>query len=141
VSTEHAYAPRPPDNLGVAGRALWRAVLSDYRLADHECVLLANVCHQVDLLHDLEAATDAEPVSEDETPGQCRARLAEATTLLGAARAQVARLINGLHLPQLTDDESSEDDEGSSNAQPLTASAYRSQRASNAARARWAKAR
>ena len=57
-------------------------------------------------------------MDETETPGQCRARLSEVTTSLGAARAQVARLINGLRLPQLDEISEGNDDEDSGHYRP-----------------------
>ena len=36
--------PRPPSGLRKSGRALWRAVLTDYELDEHEGAILTQAC-------------------------------------------------------------------------------------------------
>ncbi|MGI8529655.1 MAG: hypothetical protein ACR2KO_09280 [Geodermatophilaceae bacterium] len=51
--------PRPPAGAQQAGRRLWRAVLGDYELAEHELVLLREAVAVVDVCHELQGAVAA----------------------------------------------------------------------------------
>lgn len=48
----------PPAGSGVAGRKLWRAVLSKYELEDHEAALLERACRVADSCALLQAVVD-----------------------------------------------------------------------------------
>ncbi len=48
-------APNPPRGTGKAGAALWRAVLAEYELQEHEMLLLREAVRTVDVLDDLAA--------------------------------------------------------------------------------------
>jgi len=95
-------AVKPPAGLKAAGRALWRAVLADYELAEHERRLLVEACRTVDLCADLQALVDAQgPVlGTAEHP-----KAHPAAVELRQHRIVLARLIAALRIPldDLTD--------------------------------------
>ena len=52
--------PRPPNGLRLSGRALWRAVVRDFELDEHEVVVLREACRTADSLDALQALLDEE---------------------------------------------------------------------------------
>ena len=88
--------PRPPAGLQRSGRVLWRAVLRDYELADHERALLLQAARTADLLDDLEAelrrtgAIVESPQGSKANPAAVEAR---------QQRITFARLIVALRIP------------------------------------------
>jgi hypothetical protein len=56
--------PRAPAGAGEAGRKLWRAVLGEFELAEHELALLRQAVHVADTCQALKGVVDAE--------GSCR---------------------------------------------------------------------
>jgi hypothetical protein len=56
--TETAKAPPVPRGSGPAGRKLWRSVVTDYQLEQHEECLLIQAVRCADLLDDLAEALD-----------------------------------------------------------------------------------
>lgn len=53
---------KPPQGLKSGGRRLWRRVLDDYELDEHEASVLLQACRIVDILDRLQAVIDSEPV-------------------------------------------------------------------------------
>ena len=89
--------PAPPKGTRAAGRRLWRAVLSDYELAEHELTLLRQAVRVADLCEDLQQRVDEEgPVLGD--------RAHPALVELRQQRILLARLIVALRVP-LDDEE------------------------------------
>ena len=89
--------PAAPRGTGPAGRRLWRAVLADYELAEHELILLRQAVRVADLCEDLQRRVDDEgPLLGD--------RAHPALVELRQQRILLARLIVALRVP-LEDEE------------------------------------
>ena len=88
--------PNPPTGAGKAGAALWRAVLGEYELEEHELLLLREAVRTVDTLDSLEALVQSEGAVVDSPQGS------KAHPALVEARQQriaLARLLAALRLP------------------------------------------
>jgi hypothetical protein len=83
---------RYPKGLGASGRRLWKSVLTDYELEQHEEALLVQACRTADTLEDLQCVIDAEGVLLDTKPHPA---LVEARQ----QRLVLARLIVALRVP------------------------------------------
>lgn len=89
--------PSPPPRTGVAGRRLWRAVLADFELAEHEMTLLRQACRVADICDALQAVVDTEgPVSTTRL-GEQRAH--PAVVELRQQRIVLARMVVALRVP------------------------------------------
>lgn len=88
--------PRPPAGLKRSGRALWRAVLADYDLDEHETTLLREACRTADSLDDLQALLDAEGLMGETSQGP---RVHPALVELRQQRITFARLLSALRIP------------------------------------------
>lgn len=89
--------PAVPKGLATAGRRLWRSVLNDYDLDQHEELLLLQACRCVDHLDRLAAEAESAPVTVTNFKGDQVAHPA-----LVEARQQsitLARLLAALRLP------------------------------------------
>lgn len=116
--------PKAPAGLGLSGRRLWKAVLSDYELNPAELVLLEHACRTADTLARLDTALAEADLSVQGSKGQ-----PVANALLKEAREErqlLGRLLDQLGLP----------DDGGSVWDGLTASS----RARKAALQRWRRA-
>ncbi len=89
-------APNPPRGTGRAGARLWRAVLAEYELEEHELLLLREVVRTVDVLDHLAArvAEDGAVVSSSQGD-RAHPALVEARQ----QRITLARLLAALRLP------------------------------------------
>ena len=88
--------PRAPEGAGTAGKRLWKAVLSDFELAEHELVLLRQAVRVADLADQLQAVIEAEgPVLR--VDGQPRTH--PAVIELRQQRIVLARLVVALRVP------------------------------------------
>lgn len=81
-----------PRNLGAAGRRLWRSVMADYELEQHEALLLAQACRTADVVAALDAAVGGELTTDD---GKVRPEIVEARQ----QRIVLARLLAALRVP------------------------------------------
>jgi hypothetical protein len=93
MSTE---APNPPRDLKRSGRALWRAVLSDFDLDEHERQLLHETCRTRDLCDQLQVQLDADGVMSESSQG---VRVHPAAVELRQQRITLARLLAALNVP------------------------------------------
>lgn len=84
--------PAPPKGSGVEGRRLWRAVLNEYELEEHELSLLRQAVRVADLCTALQDRVDAEGIM---VAGRAHPALVE----LRAQRILLARLIVALRVP------------------------------------------
>lgn len=84
--------PRAPAGAGPAGRRLWRAVLSEYELAEHEQTMLRQAVHVADLCETLQVTVDREGLF---VAGRAHPALVE----LRQQRMLLARLIVALRVP------------------------------------------
>lgn len=90
-------APRAPRNLARNGRRLWRSVVSEYDLCEHELALLAAACRTVDRLEDVATALESSELTTRNARGDTVAH-----PLLVEQRQQgiaLARLLASLRLP------------------------------------------
>jgi hypothetical protein len=88
--------PKPPTGTGKAGTALWRDVLAEYELEQHELLLLREAVRTVDVLDALTALVAAEGAFVSSPQGD------KAHPALVEARQQrivLARLLAALRLP------------------------------------------
>ena len=88
--------PKPPSGLRSSGRALWRAVLRDYELDEHETTLLRECCRTADSLDGLQALLDAEGLTSESSQG---VRVHPALVELRQQRLALARLLTALRIP------------------------------------------
>jgi hypothetical protein len=98
--------PRIPAGAGAAGAKLWRAVLDEYELEEHELLLLREAVRTVDTLDALEArvATDG-PLLGSSQGDRAHPALVEARQ----QRIALARLLAALRLPAGEESESGGD--------------------------------
>ncbi|MDP9394869.1 MAG: terminase [Actinomycetota bacterium] len=90
--------PAAPRGTRAAGRRLWRAVLTDYELAEHELTLLRQAVHVADLCEQLQHRVDIDgPLLGD--------RAHPALVELRQQRVLLARLIVALRVPLEEDEE------------------------------------
>lgn len=87
---------KPPTGLRRSGRALWRAVLADFELTEHETVVLREACRTADSLDGLQALLDAEGLMGQTSQGP---RIHPALVELRQQRITLARLFAALHIP------------------------------------------
>src|ERR1700743_1958441 len=92
-----AEIPAAPKGLGVAGRRLWRSVLGDFELAEHERALLAQACAVADVCGLLQAQVDADGPLMRSRLDELRAH--PALVELRQQRQLLARLIVALRVP------------------------------------------
>ena len=95
-------APKPPTDLGRSGRALWRAVLNDFDLDEHERQLLHETCRTSDLCDRLQAVLDQEGPMSTSSQG---IRVHPAAVELRQQRITLARLLAALNVPSGETDE------------------------------------
>ena len=88
--------PRPPTGLQRPGRALWRAVLVDFELDEHETAILLEACRTADSLAGLQALLDAEGLLSESSQG---VRVHPALVELRQQRIAFARLLTALRIP------------------------------------------
>lgn len=88
--------PRAPEAAGTAGKRLWRAVLSEFELAEHEMALLRQAVRVADLCDQLQAVVEAEGpmLRVDGHP-----RTHPAVVELRQQRIVLARLVVALRVP------------------------------------------
>ena len=88
--------PAPPKGARTAGRRLWRAILADYELDEHELTLLRQAVRVADLCDDLQAVVDNEgPVLRTGETVRAHPALVE----LRQQRIVLARLVVALRVP------------------------------------------
>jgi len=89
--------PRAPDGLGPSGRRLWRAILVDFELAEHEMSLLRQACRVADLCDRLQEVVDAEGPLTTTRLGEQKPH--PGVVELRQQRLVLARLIVALRVP------------------------------------------
>jgi hypothetical protein len=88
--------PKPPAGLGRSGRALWRAVVADFDLEEHERQLLHETCRTRDLCDRLQGVLDEEGPMSESSQG---VRVHPAAVELRQQRITLARLLAALNVP------------------------------------------
>src|SRR5690348_17112483 len=98
-------APRPPAGSKTSGRRLWRSVLAEYELEEHELALLREAVRTVDLLKDLAALVERDGLIQPSSQGE---RVHPAIVEARQARIALARIFAALRLPAGEDEPASE---------------------------------
>lgn len=88
--------PKPPAGSGAAGTKLWRAVVDEYELEEHELLLLREMVRTVDTLDALEARVAEDGVLLSSSQGD---RAHPALVEARQQRITLARLQAALRLP------------------------------------------
>ncbi|MGY1633059.1 hypothetical protein ACI784_15260 [Geodermatophilus sp. SYSU D01186] len=88
--------PKTPPGTGPAGAKLWRTVLAEYELEEHELLLLREMVRTVDTLDALEARVAADGVLLGSSQGE---RAHPALVEARQQRITLARLQAALRLP------------------------------------------
>lgn len=96
---------KTPRGLGGGGRRLWRAVVADYELEQHEVTLLLELCRAVDTCAALQAQVDAEGLTQKNRLGEMK--LHPCLVELRQQRLLVGKLTALLRIPlgEAVDDE------------------------------------
>ena len=94
--TTETTIPDPPEGLGPSGQALWRAVLTDYELDEHESATLRQACRLADACDRLQAVVDEEGVLSESAQGT---RAHPALVELRQQGLALARLVSALRIP------------------------------------------
>lgn len=110
---------RAPKGLQAPGKALWKAITTDWDLDDREVEILNLACRQADALDELEARVRCDGITVPGAAGQTR--IHPAVIEARQARVAMARLLGQLSLP-------------AADGRKLTSAGERAQRA---AWARW----
>jgi hypothetical protein len=124
--TENKPVPRMPTKLGRAGRELWKSIIPRYDLRPDELRILADACRQADVVQRIEDALVDAPLMVKGSQGQLVA--SPLVSEVRQHRTVLANLLKSLKLPD------------SSNGDARSKE-YTSQKAREAARARWGKPR
>lgn len=88
--------PKPPKGLGTSGRALWRAVLGEYELDEHESAILTQACRIADHCDSLQGIIDTEGHLSESSQGT---RVHPAVIELRQQGIALARLMTALRIP------------------------------------------
>jgi hypothetical protein len=89
--------PAAPPGLGDAGATLWRQTVDSFELAEHELVLLEQICHTLDAISILQQRLDAADVLDERYNGRVHPCLPE----LRQQRLALGRLLRQLGIPGL----------------------------------------
>ena len=93
---ENPKIPPPPASLSTSGAGLWRKVVADFELAEHELALLRQAGQTLDAIDRLQAALAADDVIEEGSQGR---KVHPALPELRQQRITFARLIAQLGAP------------------------------------------
>lgn len=88
--------PKPPTGLKRSGRALWRALLDDYELDEHERATLLQACRTADHLDALARLIESEGILSDSSQGT---RVHPALVEHRQQAVTLARLLAALRIP------------------------------------------
>lgn len=88
--------PSPPGDLKRSGRALWRSVVADFDLDEHERQLLHETCRTRDLCDLLQTQLDTDGPMSESSQG---VRVHPAAVELRQQRIVLARLLAALNVP------------------------------------------
>ncbi len=94
--------PRPPQGAGPSGRRVWRAVLGEFELDEHERALVTALVRQVDRLDALEALITAEGLT---VTGHGTVKMHPAVIEARQSAIAIARISAALRLPAGEQDE------------------------------------
>ena len=98
--------PRPPKGAGPSGRRVWRAVLGEFELEEHEVALVRALVRQVDRLDALEDLITAEGLM---LTGHGTQKVHPAVVEARQSAIAVARIAAALRLPAGPEQEDGED--------------------------------
>jgi hypothetical protein len=89
--------PKPPDGLGPGGRKLWRSILADFELGQHEQLMLREACFTADTCEALQAVVAEQGPTVTNHLGGVSAH--PALRELRQQRLALARLVVCLRVP------------------------------------------
>jgi len=89
--------PNRPAGLSKWGRPLWRAVMRDYVLDEHETTILREACRTADALDKLQGQIEADGIMSESSQAS---RVHPALVEIRQQRITFARLLTGLRIPQ-----------------------------------------
>lgn len=90
-----------PRGLNAAGKALWKATIEEFDLADHELAQLEEACRTRDRIRDLDAAVEADGIMIGSSQGS---RIHPCIAEARQQRLALARMLATLQIPGLDDD-------------------------------------
>lgn len=93
--------PAPPDGLAASGQDLWRSVLRDFELDDHELALLKEASRTVDNLDALAERLAGDGIMSESSQGT---RVHPALPELRQQRIALARILAALRIPTGTEE-------------------------------------
>lgn len=96
MAQEAQNIPKPPTGLRRSGRALWRAVLRDFELDEHERATLLQACRLADVCDTLARTIEAEGIMSESSQG---GRVHPAVVELRQQGIALARLMTALRIP------------------------------------------
>jgi len=64
--------PKPPPGLGAEARRLWREILAEYELAEHELAILRQACRTLDTCEQLQRTVDEEGMASVNRLGEAK---------------------------------------------------------------------
>lgn len=98
--------PKVPQGLGIEGKRLWRAVLREFDLEEHELALLRRACFVADRCTALQDVIDAEGMFETNRLGE--RKMHPAVVELRQQEILLAKLVVAMRVPlgESGDDES-----------------------------------
>lgn len=99
--TDGKPPPKAPRDLAKSGRALWRAVVAEFDLDEHERALLHEAARTRDLCDGLQAQLDTDGLMSESSQG---ARVHPAAVELRQQRIVLARLLAALKVPSGEDE-------------------------------------
>lgn len=88
--------PRPPAGTKAPGKRLWKAVLEEFELDEHELAMLREAVRTVDMLEDLAGIVKKEGAMVDTPQGR---KIHPALVETRQLRIALARLLAALRLP------------------------------------------
>jgi hypothetical protein len=88
--------PRPPQGAGPSGRRIWRAIVGEFELDEHEKALVTALVRQVDRLDALEALIEEEGLT---VAGHGSLKVHPAVVEARQSAIAVARISAALRLP------------------------------------------
>lgn len=88
--------PKAPAGLRKSGRALWRALLRDFDLDEHEAALLVQACRLADHADELQAILDRDGLMATSSQGS---RTHPALAELRQVSIALARILTALRVP------------------------------------------
>jgi hypothetical protein len=102
VDVVSTNSPKAPSGLGAAGRKLWRSVLADYELEQHEIAGLLQACRAADACDELQEVVASQGRIQQDHLGNVR--IHPAAVELRQTQMLLLRAVASLRIPLGDDD-------------------------------------